>query len=383
MKIFKFLFIVVFLTVSITANELDDIDSIIKTSKAEFKVAKKEQDLKKLAEVAQKLYDNHQKIKKLKLKSGSSEAITIRCNGDVCKEPTLQVGDKINVTFNLFFEDSEEYEKSTFIWQLQHNKKAIKNETKDIFEKGGSKKFDYDIDIDESFLNGKYRIAMQHKSSTGKQKSDALFFVKKPLGVQKIVVSTNKEAKKSDADIYADENIYIVSGFTLADVKKKINIDVKLVDTTKGETLIESSFVRPKKGKEKKKNPLRFKIPASKLYKNQKLSFEMKLYADGINEIVKTTNINVKEYKLLVKAPSSLKSGKIARYSIKIPSTFVKPLSVDIDPSGGILLSHKTKLSGTLEAINKDNEYASISVKVTDANGKNVSTKVSINLTVK
>lgn len=377
------IFLLLLLALFAFGDELDDIESIIKTSKVELKEAKKEQNIKKLAEIAQKLYDNHQKIKKLKPKSGSSDAITLRCNGDICKEPTLQVGDKVKVTFNLFFEDSEEYEKSTFIWQLQHNKKVIKNSSEEIYEKGGSKKFDFDIGIDDSFADGKYRIAMQHRNSSSKVKSDALFFVKKPLSVREVIVSTDKEAKKSDADVYADENIYILSGFTLANSKKKINIDVKLVDTTKGETLIESSFVRPKEGEEKKKNRLRFKIPASKLYANQKLSFEMRLYADDINEIVKSTKINVKDYKLLVRTPSSLMSANIARYSITPPKSFVEPLKVDINPSGGILLAHKTKLSGTIEAINKNNEKASISVIITDANGKTVSSTVSINLTTK
>lgn len=362
---------------AIETSDLKQIETVIKKASAEFKIAKEEKDLKKLAEIAEKLYANHQLIKKL---LNSSDPITFLCNNEKCIEPTLQIGDKLSVIFNLSFEDSEEYEKSKLIWQVQFDKKIVKKGDKEIYEKGGLKKFAKEITIDESFKNGKYRIAMHHKSETGTTKGDAFFTVKRPINVKEIVVSTNKAAKASDNAIYPDEDIYILSGFKLENIKNKINIDVKLVDSTKQETLIKTSFIRPKEDNKDKNQRLRFRIPASKLYKKQKLEFEMKLYAEGINPIVKKVSIPVRSFKLVVNTPNSLKSGKTAKYSIKVPKKFIKPYKVDISPSGGILVSHKTQLTGVITSVSKKNESASIYISVTDAKGKTVNLNKKIKL---
>ncbi len=359
------------------ANDIKHIELTIKEATVEFEVAKEEQDLKKLATIAQNLYENHQLIKKL---LNSVNKIDLLCNGESCTEPTLQVGDNLTIIFNLSFETSEEYVKNKLIWQVQHNKKVIKKGDKDIYEKGGIKKLAKEITIDKNFKDGKYRIAMHHKSETGTTKGEAFFNIISPLAVKNIVVSTDKDATASDDAIYPDEDIFILSGFKLENPSGRINIDVKLVDSIKQEALIETSFIRPKEDNIDPDQRLRFRIPASKLYKKQKLEFEMKLYGEGINPIVRKVTIPIEEYKLIIAAPNSLKSGKKAKYSIKVPSKFIEPYKVDIEPTGGILLSHMSQLTGVIKSISKKNEIASIYVSVTGAKGKRVSLTKKINL---
>ena len=314
----KLIFSIILLVVIVYANELDDIESIIKTATIEFKEAKKDNNITKLTSIAQKLYDNHKHIKKLK-QILQNDSITFKCNDTPCEKAVLQVGDTLTVIFSLSFDESDEYEKSILAWQLQFGKKIVKNKIKEIYEKGGFKKFDFDINIDESFKAGKYRIAMHHKQSTSKIKEEAFFNVEKPLEVKDIVVSTSKDAIASDSAIYPDDTFYILSGFTLSNPKNKINIDVKLVDTVRNKVLLEGSFIRPKEDNTDTKQLLKFKIPASKLYKEQKLAFSMKLYNDRINPIEKQITIPIKGYKLVVTVPSSLKSGKSGKYKITVP----------------------------------------------------------------
>ena len=187
MKIILFLII---LTISAFAGELDDIETIIKTSSVEFKEAKEQKDIKKLTKIAQKLYDNHQHIKKLKQQLQTKDPISFKCNGEICKDPVLQTGDILTLTFNLLFDESQDYEKSILKWQLQKDSKPIKSETKEIYEKGGFKKFDFNIVIDESFGAGKYRIAMHHEKQSGKSKGEKFFKVDKPLSVKDVIIST-------------------------------------------------------------------------------------------------------------------------------------------------------------------------------------------------
>lgn len=378
----RFFILIVFFSFSLFANELDDINSIIKESKVEFKLAKESKDIKKLTQIAKNLYENHKKIKKLKKKIETKDGITLKCNDIPCEKPKLQAGDKLTIVFNLAFDESEEYEKSILIWQLQLKDKLIKNETKEIYEKGGTKEFKVEIKINESFAKGKYRIAMHHKKYSGTTKGENYISIEQPLEVKPIVVSTNKEATKSDKVFRSYDNLYILSGFELSNPKNKINIDVKLTDSTKNEVLLEGSFKRPKEGNTESKQPLRFKIPASKLYDNQKIDFKMNLYANGINPITKNISIAINKFTLLT-IPKTLTSGENIKYKVNVPKSFKQPLTVDINSQGGILLSHKSKLSGKISAINKKNEDASVYIKITDVDGKTIVTKTNIKLLTK
>jgi len=317
----KLFLLIVFFSFSLFANELDDIDSIIKESRVEFSDAKKAKDIKKLTDIVKKLYDNHQNIKKLKIKK---DLISFKCNNTPCKEPKLKLKDKLTIIFNLSFDEKKEYKTSTLLWQLQKDKKIVRNESKKILKEDIDKPIEYDITIDESFKKGKYRIAMHHKSSTGTQKSKKYIEIIQPLLVKPLVVSINKEAKSSDEKFYSSNDLYILSGFELENNKEKINIDVNLEDLTKGETLLKGSFKRPKDGNTDTKQPLRFKIPASKLYDNQKLKFNIKLYKDGITPISKEIIVNIEK--------KTVKKEPVKYIEKKKPIVATKKSSVDGTP---------------------------------------------------
>lgn len=365
------------------ANELEDIESIIEESKIEFIQAQETKDIKQLTQIAQKLYDNDKKIKELKTKLISENGIVVLCNDAPCESLQFQKDDTIQIQFNLLFDRTQQYQKSLHLWQLQKDDKLLKNESQELYESDCIKSYTYDIVIDDSFEAGKYRIVMHHKQSSGTTKAEKFIEVIKPLDVKPIIVSKNQEAKQSDNTLRSQNDLYIISGFVRSDLSKKINVDVKLIDTKKNETMIEGSFVRPKEDENPEFQPLRFKIPANKLYDDQTLEFEMKLYANEINPIVMKKSFTISSYDLNVQVRDKLTTGDIVNYSIEVPKEFQKPYKINMDPKGGILIAHKTSLTGTIEAINKDNETAHINVQVTDATGKTAKKRVYIDLNVK
>ncbi len=356
-------------------SALDSIEVSYKEASTNFKIQKSEHNITKLLGITKVLYENNKKLKELKAKYTKKLIVELTSEKDLDK---LQVDDIVELHVKTSHDINEEYTKSNLSFFIYDGDELLVKKDVELYEKSGVHKESLKFEITEP--SDKYKICATFKENGKEYKECKSFGVVELLKVKDLIVSASRDATTMDDNMYVGEDIYIISGFTLKNIKDRVNIDVRLVDTTKNKLLIATTFKRPKDNSIEKQQPLRFKIPSSKLYKGQKLTFNMKIYSEKINPIVKNIDIYIKSYKLLVSAPSSLKSGQHGKYKITIPKKFIAPLEVDIEPTGAIVIAQITKLSGNISAINKNNEKGYLKIRVTDANGRVATFSKSIRL---
>lgn len=368
----RLLFLCLSVTISFATVSFEQIQSSYEEAKAKYEIQKSEHNITKLLEISKILYENNEKIKLLKEQNIKKLSLSLNS-----KKPleSLQIGDTLEVNAKTYHKTNEMYEKSTLDFFIYDGENLLLKKPIELYEKGGLHEESIKFELQKPSAN--YKICAKFVEDESFEEC-ASFGVSEPIKVAHIIIAKSLEAKKSDEKLLPDD-YYIFLPYK-NESGKTLEAKVQIIDEGKGETLFETTTQKEPNSEYKK---LGLQIPKSKLYTNQSLHVKFSLSAEGINPVLKEERFKIADFEWEVVYPKLISSvEQKSRFYIKAPEHFQKPISYDVNPSRGLVLSMDEHM-GYISTILTEPTQAYVDVKVSDKTGQSVSKRVYIDIGVK
>jgi|GEM_PF-2375554 len=240
------------------------------------------------------------------------------------------------------------------IWNfLRNDGSAVTKElTCEVFEAGVTKNYGFKVSF-KNTREGSYRVELTYRQKADSKRSVSVsypFEVMNYITLDKLIVTSNRSDLTCRKSFAPDDDLHF---FAYYNVKKgvqgaRITLTVKNLSTGAVlKTMADSA------------NPgvndytsAEMSIPAGSVKTGEEAVFEAVLNTPDGRKLVKETKFTVEPYRLVLTAPSSLKSGTSGEFSVKIPESFKRPCTVKATPSGGLNVGLTPgKASGTVGAI--------------------------------
>jgi hypothetical protein len=351
-------------------NELTSIEDSYKEASKRFTVQKNEHNITKLLAITKILYDNNKKLKELKSKYAKKLNVKLISDKPLDK---LQVDDVVELQVETSHSISEEYAKSDLNFFIYDGKELLATKNVALYEKGGVHKESLKFKITEP--SDKYKICAVFKEEGKEYKECKYFGVVQFLVAKPIITSTALEATTSDKVLSPNRDFFLFMPF---ENKSDITLEGKIEIVDSGNVIFSKDFKKEPVAGFKKAGVL---VPASLLHEKQNLHVKISLKGEGINSIEKEKDVHISAFEWSVIFPKKLEAKRDKNFVIIAPKFFVKPLHVEINPNGGVLISHKNnELKGTISAVTNKKENASVDISVVDANGEKVQKRIEIKL---
>jgi len=285
---------------------------------------------------------------------------------------------------------------SELIWQLfdaDGNEKIKLRKRVQVAESGKRVKYAYGpIGINtESLRNGVYRVSLTHRLYDNPEVSKQAVYSFKlllPLRIKGLRIVSNPEETMHKPTLYSHEQPIAVLSYEMAEGIEQADVMFTLKDKASGELLSQKGGVQKRKEGEQgtvlKQAVMRYKQGRVKAGSVGEV-VAVVTSADGQTQHA-SQSFRVEDFKISMRLPSSLEAEESSAYSISVPDSFKAPYTVDLAPSGSILLSASStgSLSGKVTAMGRDTaSTARVKVKVTDSEGRTGTTSGSIQIKAK
>jgi antitoxin component YwqK of YwqJK toxin-antitoxin module len=357
----KKLFLLLFsLNCLYASTTLENIEASIKEASKNFELQKQEHNITKLLDISKILYENNAKIKELKNTLLPKVTLKIEPNE---KLDRLQVGDILHVKAQTLHKTNENYEKSLLYFLIYDKEKLLAKKEIEIYEKSGL--HDEELKFEVSKPSDDYKICAKFLEDKEYEKCQNIS-VKELVQIESgLIVTTNVDAQKSDAKLTANKDLYL---FLLLKNQsgKELNGKITLKDIRTNETVLSENFTKPSIDEVKKAGVF---IPKSFVTPDREFYASISLWADGVNKIEKELRFHINDLHVKLDFPTHVSSKKPGKFFINPGNEFAKPLKIDLNPYGGIVIGSKDNLKGTLSAITNKQENAYIDVSILGANG--------------
>ena len=258
------------------------------------------------------------------------------------------------------------------IWQLyDEDGKAVAGVQKreKALESGITRDYSFRFRID-ALPPGKYTVGLTHyllDNPETKRQATSRLNLFDAASIEKIVVTDSPGGKEHQNFLTNDKLPHVYMYYSLANDIPTALATISVTDAKSGDAILSMTRERPA---EKQYFGIRLEQGSFKPVQNLKVAVELQT-PDGKTKSRETT-FAVGYYQVRLVIPRLLKSGNSAQFRIEAPEQFEAPLSIDLSPANGLVLSHgKNALRGSVTGVTGDYNLSSfLRVTVTDSVGR-------------
>ncbi|TWI66927.1 hypothetical protein LZ24_02826 [Desulfobotulus alkaliphilus] len=235
----------------------------------------------------------------------------------------------------------------------------------------------------EDLPEGSYVLGLFHNYlSHPEMKSRATFAfeVSQSVKIDNLLVTPSQEKQKHHPFLTPDDDALIYAYFSLGRELEQATVKLSAILKQSGETIESVSVERPRSG-EKPPYRVGLMVPKELLPVGQEIVARAEILSPDGKRHSAEVSFQKEPYRLGHNLPESLNSGENRQFTVQVPSSFVKPLRVEMRATGeGFSLGHRPgELAGTLGGVaTREARVGFLEIKISDADGRTAETRARI-----